>query len=1175
LVAACALGALASLFLVARPAEAQTTCEAVAIDDDFTKLEVRIGVDDRVALADLNGVYAYSRNDEAFVPCSRYSTGFTEWIDILGSDAGQETITLVHPGGALSTEAVTIDLGNGNDHVVFEFGGLLAPAVADPGTGDALTIGSAASGAQVARVPGAAGGFRIDDGEILEVHGGGGNDSIDAATVGGVAYSTTTSTDAEDIPATTARATTGVVFAGGDGDDSLVSGDGSDAFSGELGIDRIDYAASPAAVTVDLGGGSATGQGDDALDGVEDVRGSNLDDVLIGDELGNDLLGGDGGDALAGGVGDDVVSGEGGDDTVSEGAAANGADLLSGGDGEDTLDYGERATAPVLLPDDDLANDGEDANADGDAADAGDERDEVLGFEDYLVVEPVLDLAVAEVTARSNEDRGVLRLQVLIENRGEARSLPTTVEASAAGWETRAEDVGEIAPGDETTVTIRLSIPDDQYDRDLEVHVVVDPDGGSGDADLANNTLDEPVTIGPAPTTGPTGGDEDGGDSVLPLVVAAAALAAAVAGAAWAVRRGRVRPRTPPERAEAAEQPIQIPPPAVRVVSAGFAEPSNPDRPVDSDVALAPGRDYVFWLRIGELLRESATGLPRDRAAGAGDETILTVVLFAFEGDLELTPGATVGRFRLTSDDRVVALDQPLDGRGDGLAPPPGSEGVMRFPVRTPPISGRFGMRANVYVDRVLLQSRRVTVSVADGSARVDGAISAEMDYSASLALDHAGASQHRPHRASLMFNRNDDGAAGLMVYASDGREIACPARIPEGFGVEHIDRARQALRDVAYEPAVGDAEPAYRYASPRSLDELRRDLVTLATAGSRIYFAIRHQLACPAVDGEDPVATFETLMLRTGFVEVVNRDPPSFVLPAALLYDRPLDDAVPESTIALCGEFVEAFEAHTDLVGFRCLAEGCPHTGEDTVVCPSGFWGYRHDLGFPVTQERSPDGTRATERAPTIGYEHQAHVDALVATDLEAWEEHLSRLKAVMPGLGLPPAAGRQAAFDLLGGTPPHVAYFYCHGGSKLDPIEGRADPVATPYLRVGGPKEAVITSTNIRTKGFPWRTTRPLVFINGCHTTALEPRRALEFVSAFVVDAFASGVVGTEITIYEPLAIAFSEEFFRRFAGLGQPVGSAVRGARLALLGAGNPLGLAYVPFVPPDLRLARMGA
>jgi hypothetical protein len=51
--------------------------------------------------------------------------------------------------------------------------------------------------------------------------------------------------------------------------------------------------------------------------------------------------------------------------------------------------------------------------------------------------------------------------------------------------------------------------------------------------------------------------------------------------------------------------------------------------------------------------------------------------------------------------------------------------------------------------------------------------------------------------------------------------------------------------------------------------------------------------------------------------------------------------------------------------------------------------------------------------------------------------------------------------------------------------------------------------------------------------------------------------------------LASAFAEECLKRFFA-GDPIGDAVRGARLALLKQGNPLGLAYVPFVLPSLRL-----
>jgi hypothetical protein len=57
------------------------------------------------------------------------------------------------------------------------------------------------------------------------------------------------------------------------------------------------------------------------------------------------------------------------------------------------------------------------------------------------------------------------------------------------------------------------------------------------------------------------------------------------------------------------------------------------------------------------------------------------------------------------------------------------------------------------------------------------------------------------------------------------------------------------------------------------------------------------------------------------------------------------------------------------------------------------------------------------------------------------------------------------------------------------------------------------------------------------------------------------------------DPLATRFAEEFFQRFVCLKRTLGEAVRGARLALLSSGNPLGLIYVRFAVP--RIAAEGA
>ena len=145
-------------------------------------------------------------------------------------------------------------------------------------------------------------------------------------------------------------------------------------------------------------------------------------------------------------------------------------------------------------------------------------------------------------------------------------------------------------------------------------------------------------------------------------------------------------------------------------------------------------------------------------------------------------------------------------------------------------------------------------------------------------------------------------------------------------------------------------------------------------------------------------------------------------------------------------------------------------------------------------------------------------------------------------------------------GGAP--IVYFYCHGG--LHDIEG-------PFIEVGPRDGPRIARNNLR--DVRWKQIRPVVFINGCHTTRVSPEEALELVSAFVETSGASGVIGTEITVFESLASAFAEAFFVEFVRNGRQAGEAIRRARLRLLKDSlNPLGLVYIPFVESSLWLRR---
>jgi Ca2+-binding RTX toxin-like protein len=116
---------------------------------------------------------------------------------------------------------------------------------------------------------------------------------------------------------------------GGAGDDLLIGGTGADTLIGGSGIDTADYSASSAGVKVNLATGAGSG-GDaegDTLSGIENVTGSDFNDVLTGDANAN---------VLHAGKGDDTLVGSGGGDT------------MDGGDGIDTADYSNSNAAVAV-----------------------------------------------------------------------------------------------------------------------------------------------------------------------------------------------------------------------------------------------------------------------------------------------------------------------------------------------------------------------------------------------------------------------------------------------------------------------------------------------------------------------------------------------------------------------------------------------------------------------------------------------------------------------------------------------------------------------------------------------------------------------------------------------------------------------------------------------------------
>ena len=158
------------------------------------------------------------------------------------------------------------------------------------------------------------------------------NISIGTAIVGTVGDDTLSGTPADDVINALAGNDT---IDGLAGDDILSGGPGGDALDGGPGSDTASFVSATAGVTANLADPSAnTGDASgDTYTNIENLSGSNFNDILIGDADDNELTGR---------AGDDTLDGAGGNDTAIFHSLGISVDLtLTGpqdtGDGIDTL----------------------------------------------------------------------------------------------------------------------------------------------------------------------------------------------------------------------------------------------------------------------------------------------------------------------------------------------------------------------------------------------------------------------------------------------------------------------------------------------------------------------------------------------------------------------------------------------------------------------------------------------------------------------------------------------------------------------------------------------------------------------------------------------------------------------------------------------------------------------
>ena len=317
-------------------------------DDTFLVSGSSDGLDQIDGGAGYDLVQGGAGNDVLYVSSGLSNlTGIEEIDGGAGYDVvygtGADDVIDLTTGPALSN-IEEIDGGAGNDQIT----GTDASETFDGGYGDDTLIGGA--GDDTFLVSGSSDGLdQIDGGAGYDlVQGGAGNDVVYVSSGlsnltgieeidGGAGYDVVYGTGADDvIDLTTGPALSNIeeidggagndqitgtdasetfdggygddTLIGGAGDDTLVGGKGADLLDGGTGTDFATYSTSNGGVTVDLVAGAGTGgdaQGD-TLANIENVTGSNYDDMLTGDGNDNVLSGGYGNDTLTGGAGEDV-----------------------------------------------------------------------------------------------------------------------------------------------------------------------------------------------------------------------------------------------------------------------------------------------------------------------------------------------------------------------------------------------------------------------------------------------------------------------------------------------------------------------------------------------------------------------------------------------------------------------------------------------------------------------------------------------------------------------------------------------------------------------------------------------------------------------------------------------------------------------------------------------------
>jgi len=506
---------------------------------------------------------------------------------------------------------------------------------------------------------------------------------------------------------------------------------------------------------------------------------------------------------------------------------------------------------------------------------------------------------------------------------------------------------------------------------------------------------------------------------------------------------------------------------------------------------------------------------------------------FYSEKGLELRVELYSSDFRIPQDSRALILPKP-----------PEESHIVSFQVFTPSKDCLARMRVCIYHKLNLIQSLLVQAIV--GHPEISGKISgnqAEVDYSLSGSLTDIDLLPSRKLNIAV----NDSGNGTHTLYIK-GKGIKEQLDFGEGELKNTGTLTREKLQEIC-----GDKSSGYRYDKKNNNGNERMfvtDLADIANFGYRLYTKIFLEKGWDFQDSLTQALAGSEIPIQIALTRSARH-----VYPWALVYDKPLV----KGNHAVCRKFLsdlKTWKPEDSLSGQTCIKYGCPDHNKPEVICPSGFWGYRHIIEQPVSRDESLDGTGGM---PLVIKTSGGNLNLImgVSQELKEYQAHLQEITS-LGKTNVDLLKTKQEIGIGLQRNDLQLVYFYCHGGRKGPET----------WLRIGGKDEKLVPS-DLFAWGVRWHSSHPLVFINGCHTVDAYPDDFLEF-NSMLARCKAAGIIGTEISIPEILARYFAVGFWKNLFK-NKKVGVAIREQRLDMLKNYNLLGLAYTPYCYADLEIS----